>query len=175
MLGGIGEKIFGGTDNSAQKEQIRANKRAQEFIEQQTGLAIQDIAQLYPMGEQFRNDAYNQAMGLMGASALPQMSYFQQGNVGAQNALIGAMPQYQNALFGNPVDYSQFQPVQFQMPSPSAFQAQLPQMQEARGPWASLAYDIANRQAAPVEEPDNTQKMLHAGANNRAIMGLMGR
>lgn len=170
FFSGISEKIFGGTDNSAQKETLKSNERRQQFIEDQTGLAIQDIAQLYPMGDQYRNDAYNKAMALIGNAAIPQMDYFQQGNVGAQQMLINSMPQYQNALFGMPVDYSQFQPVQMQLPSPSAFQASLPDISEARGPWASLAYDITSRQAPEPEATVSTQPVN----SRRAVMSLMG-
>ena len=172
MFGGIVEKVLGGTDNSAQKEQIRANERSREFIEEQTGLAIRDAASLYPAGDQYRTDSYNAALKLLGDSVIPQMDYFQRGNVGAQQTLINAMPQYQNALFGYPIDYGQFQAVNLGLPDQSAFQVQMPEYGPARGPWAALGEEIAGRQAVTPQQPErptvsgitpNMAKMLLGG------------
>lgn len=125
FLSGIGEKIFGGTDNSAQKEQIAANERTQEFIEQQAGIARGDALGLFPYGDQARNDSYNLALSMLGQAIPEQMRVFQQGNVGAQLNMAAAMPQFQNAILGLPVNNSAIQGYQIQ-PDTSMFQTQLP-------------------------------------------------
>ena len=102
--------IFGGTDDSAQKAQISANERTQEFIEEQTALARGDALGLYPYGDRARNQSYSAALELLGASIPEQMRMFQEGNLGAQRQLSAAAPQYRNAILGLPVDYRALQP-----------------------------------------------------------------
>jgi hypothetical protein len=60
-------------------------------------------------GFQGAMDVFNQAVP-------QQMQAFQQGNMGAQNALLAGAPQFQNAILGGPVDYSQMQAQQLNMP-----------------------------------------------------------
>ena len=41
--------------------------------------------------------------------------------------MLAGMPQYQNAILGNQVDYSQFQPTQLAQPNYDFMQTQIPQ------------------------------------------------
>lgn len=129
FLGDFSDKFFGGTDDSSQKAQIESNQRTQEFIERQAAMNRADAQALYPAADQYRTDAYNQALALQGQVLPQQIDAFQQGNVGAQNTIIAGMPQYQNAMLGMPVDYSVFQPQTIDYDT-SAFQTQLPQFQQ---------------------------------------------
>jgi len=63
---------------------------------------------------------------VFGQSLPAQMDTFQQGNIGAQQAILSGLPQIQNALMGGNVDYSGFQPYQTQMPDTGFFNQQLP-------------------------------------------------
>lgn len=171
--------ILSGSDNSGQKNQRKENRRAQSYIEDQLGLSVGDVNQYYPVADQYRTDAYNQAMNLIGDGGYQQMDYLRRGNVGAQDMLINSMPQYQNALFGMPVDYSQFQSVDLGMPDRSAFNAQLAQPNtypgyasqgappdmsvEGRGPWASMAYGLVSTPPYVEEGRGFGQKMQDFG------------
>ncbi len=126
LFSGITEKIFGGTDNSAQKEQIKQNKASREFTEAQLAQSREDINSLYPRGDQARNDSYNAALALMGQSIPEQSRLFQQGNVGAQQQLLSGVPSYQSAIMGTPYQYN-MQPMALQQSPASMFQVQLPQ------------------------------------------------
>jgi hypothetical protein len=126
FLGGIGEKIFGGTDNSAQKAQQQANQRSQEYIERMMNLNRGDANALYTQGDQARNQGINAAMALMGQSMPDQMRLFQQGNVAAQKYWSQGAPQYQNAILGMPVDYGFMKPTSLALPDSSIYKQQLP-------------------------------------------------
>ena len=102
--------IFGGTDNSAQKAQISANERTQQYIEEQAALARGDSLGLFPYGDDARNQTYRMALELLGGSIPEQMRMFQEGNMGAQRQISAAAPEYRNAILGLPVDYRALQP-----------------------------------------------------------------
>jgi hypothetical protein len=55
------------------------------------------------------------------------MQMMQQGNLAAQNYLMGGMPSFQASLMGGPMNYGrQFNPQPFQMQMPQMPQAQFP-------------------------------------------------
>lgn len=101
--------IFGGTDDSGQKAQIRANERTQRFIEEQAGLARDDVNRLLPMAADSARSGYESAFGLMQGIAPQQIDAIRQGNISAQENLLAGLPQMQAALLGGPVDNSVFQ------------------------------------------------------------------
>jgi len=126
FLSGLTEKVFGGTDNSAQKEQIKANAASKAYTE---AMAKQSAAQanyLYSQGDYARNTGINAAMGLMGNNMPTQMGMYQNGNVAAQQQLLAGLPQYQNAILGMPVNNNALQPYVGAMPSPESYRTQLP-------------------------------------------------
>jgi hypothetical protein len=102
--------LFGGTDDSAQKAQTRANSAATELIAEQAKIARGDVMNLFPASDENRNMGFQAALDVMGQTIPQQFSAFQQGNVGGQQALLAGLPQMQNALLGLPVDYSALQP-----------------------------------------------------------------
>lgn len=127
FLSDISDTIFGGSNDEALKSQRKDNRRAQEYIEEQTQLALEDIANVYPQGDDFRNRSYELAMYLTGMAVPQQMRMFQQGNVGAQGQLLAGMPQFQNAILGLPYDNSALQPMAIRPPQMPQFGQQLPQ------------------------------------------------
>lgn len=167
FLSGITEKIFGGTDNSAQKGQQEANQRSQAFIEEQARLARGDANYLYPQGDYARNQGINAAMALMGRAMPTQMGLFRDGNISAQRQLLAGLPQYQNAILGMPVNNQALQPTQLSMPDPSAYQQRLPDFGMQQAPQQGQSWGIP--QAAQVQQqPQNQQvsdwvRMLSGG------------
>lgn len=122
----IGKAIFGGTDRSAQRNQLAQNEISRNFSMSQ-GRQAQDF--LSGSGQQALQSAqagFGGALDVMNRANPQQLMASQAGNIAAQNYLIGGMPQFQNALMGLPINYSQFQPTQIQY-DPSVVQAQMPQ------------------------------------------------
>lgn len=118
--------VFGGEDDSAQKAQIRQNAAATQLIAEKGDEAAQIANQLFPAADVNRNLGFQAALDVLGQSAPQQFSAFQQGNVGAQQALLAGQQQQQNALLGLPVNMSSIQPQAVQF-DPSFLQQQLPE------------------------------------------------
>ena len=125
-MGKMVKKIFGGVDKSQQKGQIAANKESQAFTKEMLGQARGDALGLGGAQEANQNMGFQSALDVYGQTIPQQFDTFQQGNMGAQQALLAGMPQFHNAILGMPVDYSQFQPQQIQYNTDFA-QQQLPQ------------------------------------------------
>ena len=95
---------------------MQQRKASQDFIQKQIDQARADIFKLYPSAQESQQKGLQAGLSLY-QQALPQMlNTFQQGNMGAQNALLAGLPQMNNAILGNKVDYSGLQPVQLQQP-----------------------------------------------------------
>lgn len=122
----ITNTLFGGTDDSAQKSQIKANAAAQALIAENAAQARGDILKLIPSADTNRNLGFQAALDVFGQSVPQQLSTFQQGNVGAQQALLAGLPQMRNAILGLPTDLSGLQAQQVQF-DPSFASQQLPE------------------------------------------------
>jgi len=110
---------------SAQRASIAQNEAGRAFTEQQLGLSLAGMEQAYPLGNAARNTGYN--LGV-------EMS--DQGYRGATDMTTAGMQQYQNAIMGLPVDYSQLQAPTFNYTDlTTAFdqEAQAPTVSEAGG------------------------------------------
>lgn len=83
---------------SAQKAQMEQNRIGREFTEKQLGLSLAGMEQAYPLGNEARNTGYNLGVDMS-----------DQGYRGATDMTNAGMQQYQNAIMGLPVDYSQLQ------------------------------------------------------------------
>ena len=112
---------------SAQKS---AAKTAAEQTTQSASQARQDLFDIFPQAQQTAQQGFQGALDVFGQSLPAQTSAFQQGNVGAQQAILQGLPQIQNALFGGNVDFGQLQPFQVQQPDLGFFQQTLPQVQQ---------------------------------------------
>lgn len=109
---GFFSDIFGGKDKSALKSTKRDNAQRKAFIEQMMGQSRGDLTSLFPGAEQNLNIGAQAGLDVYGQT-IPQMfDTFQQGNMGAQAALLAGMPQVHNAILGMPIDYGAFQPTQ---------------------------------------------------------------
>lgn len=108
-MGGITDFLFGGSDDSGQTAQIKANKDALKLQADLANMARGDVTKLFPLSDVNRNVGYQSALDMIAAGTPNQIAAFQQGNTGAQNALISGQQQFQNAIMGNPVGMGQAQ------------------------------------------------------------------
>jgi hypothetical protein len=127
------KSIFGGTDRSAQRATQAQNEQSRGFIQQQEGRAQNFLTQGLGDASRMSAQGFGGAMDIIGQAAPEQINAMQQGNVAAQQYLLGGMPAFQNALMGMPVNYSQFQPTQIQF-NPSVFSQRLPQGLQGQQP-----------------------------------------
>jgi len=126
-VGGVAlSSMLNKPDTSAQRGQVAANDRAQAFIESQSAKAERSSEALFGGAEGNILAGNEAAYALLRQLGPQQIGAFQQGNVGAQQQLIGGMSQVQAALMGQPVDYSAFQPYQQQV-NMAPFDTQMPQ------------------------------------------------
>lgn len=97
-------------DNKNQKKALSSAEKqkaaSQAFIESQIKQARSDIFKLFPAAQDARKQGLQAGLHLQKQAYPEMMRMFQQGNVGAQNALIGGLQPAQNALMGKPVNYA---------------------------------------------------------------------
>ena len=120
---GLGAATIGGAligksaTDKATKAQVKAGDKASQQLAAATAAAKQDLFKLYPAAQQNMQQGYQGALDVFKNTLPQQANTFQAGNVAAQNQLLAGMPQFQNAILGAPVDYSQFQATQLQQPN----------------------------------------------------------
>lgn len=113
IVGGITSR---NSTNKAISAQEQAGEKSSAQIEASTAKARDDLFKLYPAAQQNMQQGYQGALDVFKQTLPQQANQFQSGNVAAQNQLLAGMPQFQNAILGGPVDYSQFQATQLQQP-----------------------------------------------------------
>ena len=102
--------VFGGTDDSGQKEQKRANIRNLRLQQELADQARGDVLPLFGQASESLSAGNQAALDLFGQTIPQQFAAMQDGNVRAQHQITSALPQMQNALMGLPVDYGSMQP-----------------------------------------------------------------
>lgn len=122
----ITDTFFGGAEKKAAKSQQKGIERGIEATERAAEQARGDLSRLFPQARQESNQGFQGALDVFAQSLPAQTQAFQQGNVGAQQQLLAGLPQFQNAILGNQVDFSQMQPFQVQTPDLGFFSQQLP-------------------------------------------------
>lgn len=125
-MGSFVKSIFGGTDSSAQKAQIEANAADRALFEKLANQSASAAQSLFGAADQNRNTTLQQALSLIGGTIPQRLGAQQQGNVGAQNQLIGGLPMIQAALMGQPINMGSLKPTQLSYDTGFANQ-QLPQ------------------------------------------------
>lgn len=122
----IKDTFFGGAEKKAAKAQQKGIERGVEATERATAEAK---ASVLPLFGQARNDlqqGFQGALDVFSQSLPAQVQAFQGGNVAAQQQLLAGLPQFQNAILGGNIDYSQLQPTQVQTPDLGFFSQRLP-------------------------------------------------
>ncbi len=134
IIEGVGHVFFGGAEKKAAKKEQKGIEAGQEFIKQGTQEARQDIRNIFPAAQQALQGGFQGASNIFGQAIPQQANVFQQGNLAAQQQIAQGLPQFQNAILGSPVDFSQFQPTQLQQPDFSFLQNQQFQTQNPFAP-----------------------------------------
>lgn len=119
------------SSNKASKKAAQSSEKGAATAAAETRRATEearsDLFKLFPAAQQNVQQGFQGALDVFGQSLPAQTNVFQQGNIGAQEQLLAGLPQFQNAILGNQVDFSQLQPTQIQTPDLGFFQQQLPQ------------------------------------------------
>ena len=102
-------KLFGGTDDSSQKAQIRQNQQVLALQEKLAKQARGDVLGIFPGVRQSAQEGFQGALDVFGQAVPQQAGLFQGGNVAAQNTLLAGLPQQNNAIMGMPIDLSGLQ------------------------------------------------------------------
>lgn len=128
----VGASIIGGVasnvaTNKASKAQSKSTDKAIASTKEASVQGRQDVIDNMALARQQANLGFQGGLDVFGQSAPAQMDVFQQGNLGAQQALLAGLPQMQNAILGGNVDLSGLQPFQVQQPDLSFLQQTLPQ------------------------------------------------
>jgi len=119
------KNVFGGgAEKDAAKAQQAGIEAGQQFIREGVEQARGDIENIFPFAQQALQGGFQGAADIFGQAIPQQANVFQQGNLAAQQQIAQGLPQFQNAILGNQVDFSQFQPVQLQQPDFSFLQNQ---------------------------------------------------
>ena len=147
--------LFGGTDKTTLKAQKQANKRTQQFIEQQGGIARADVLPLAGGAFENINLGSQAALDVLGQTIPQQFGTFQAGNVGAQQNLLAGLPQFQNAILGLPTDFSGFQTQQIPVDTSFA-QQQLPDFVGPQGLVPAIPEQLGFRQLSGRKPPEPT-------------------
>lgn len=123
---GLFKAIFGGTDRSAQRQQIQDNAANRNLFQSLATQSGDQAKSLYGAADTNRNLSLQQILGMLGGSIPEQISVQQQGNMGAQQQLIGGLPMIQAALMGQPINMAALQPTRINA-NTSWAQQRLPQ------------------------------------------------
>lgn len=156
--------FLGGAEKKAAAAQQRGIEAGQEFIQEGTQQARNDIQGIFPSAQQALQGGFQGAADIFSQAAPQQADVFQAGNVAAQQQIAQGLPQFQNAILGQPVDFSQFQPVQLEQPDFSFLNTQMPQ------PMSPFAQDVGVMGPAQIAPngfaPQRPQSFGGGGFNN---------
>lgn len=144
----VTKTVFGGSDDSGQKAQIRANADTAALIAKNAAAAREDVLAIAPGAERNRNLGFQAALDVFGQAVPQQMQSFKAGNLGAQEALLAGLPQIQNAILGQNVSFTGLHPRTFEVDQSFA-QQQLPEfsgISDALGGQAQLLPNLTESQ-----------------------------
>lgn len=161
----VKDTFFGGAEKDAAEQQMKAYEQGQDIIQENIQQARSDIMNLFPAAEQNLLAGAGAALDVFNQITPAQAQMFQQGNVGAQNVLAGALPQMQNAILGGQVDYSFMQPQQFNIPT---FNYAMPEFQTSQAALNQAAQPTPVTGIGPVLGGSGGA----FGANNRYPLNL---
>jgi hypothetical protein len=103
--GSILSSLWGGSkDRKVARDQqdliLRQREQSLKFIQDQVAKTQGQLFQLFPQAQASRQQGMDYAANVYGMAMPAQMKAFQQGNVGAQQALLAGLPQQNAALLG---------------------------------------------------------------------------
>lgn len=101
-------------DNRSNRKAVQSAEEqkaaSQAFIEGQIKQARGDIFQLFPSSQESIQTGAQQGINMWGRAFPAMLTSFQKGNYAAQDKLYQGVQQANNAILGNPIDYSGLQP-----------------------------------------------------------------
>jgi len=112
--------------SKGRKLQAAENAASRAAIQKGQQTARGDVERLMPEAQVLRGLGAQSAIDIFGSSMPAQYGAFQQGNIGAQEAILSGLQQQNNAIMGNPTDFSGLQP-HWQQPDFSFLPNQIPQ------------------------------------------------
>lgn len=174
-VGAAAVSVAGGVAaNNSQKEQAENAIGAQrsqiagseDFIKRQGSRSRRDALPLFDAAEQSTNLGFQGALDIFNQSMPQQFDTFQQGNLGAQQALLSGQQQQQNAILGLPASLSGMQPQAISF-NTDFTQQQLPEFISSQQALTDFAPQGVNMQIAEAQEALNRAVAL-GGKDNRA-------
>lgn len=103
----------GSSARDASRAQIEEAEKSKQFIKEGIDRARGDVGKFGEGARESQAQGFQDALNIFSQTLPQQAGLFQQGNVGAQQALLAGLPQMNNAILGRQVDYSAMQPQQF--------------------------------------------------------------
>ena len=100
--------------SKGRKQQELENAANRGMLKEARDTARGDVERLMPEAQVLRGLGAQNAIDIFGSSLPHQFGAFQQGNMDAQQMVMGGLQQQNNAIMGMPVDYSGFQPTQME-------------------------------------------------------------
>ena len=126
-MGFVKDTFFGGAEKKAGQAEARALEEGREILQENVKEAQRVSGELIPRGQEAQRLGSQAALDVFSRGLPQQLGAFQQGGLQAQQTTAAALPQIQNAILGQPVDFSGFQPQQVDI-DPNLFSnLQLPQ------------------------------------------------
>ena len=193
----IGNAIKG-KDDSAYKNERKESWKTQQYIEDMQEKSRQDLAAGYLGGDLARNTGIQSSMDYLGGQMPGISALSQDANVAAQEQYLNAMPQYQNAILGMPVNNNAMTAYKSELPDPAAYKQQLPDFgspsvpmpqagnesqlaaaqqamqfnpqQQPPGAWAALGEQMA-APAAPQAAPQGNSDPRQQAMNMALMLG----
>jgi hypothetical protein len=140
----ITDTFFGGAEKDAARAQQAGIESGIQATKEATAEAKADINRLFPQAQASATQGFQGAADLFSQAIPAQMDAFQQGNIGAQQAILAGLPQMQNAILGGNVDLSGLQPFRVQNTPIGMFQQNVPGLEEMYRNQALQAYAPQN-------------------------------
>ena len=115
---GLFSSIFGGGVSEASQKTQDAQQAdlatRRSGISGMSGQSRERAEELFGQGIDARRQANQNAMQMIAGAVAPTYQAAQLGNVAAQNQISATLPEYANAIYGLPMNYGSFKPVQLE-------------------------------------------------------------
>jgi hypothetical protein len=170
-----GEDLFGDQGEGAARAQGAENAASRAFIERMSDEAKAAALHLFQGGQQARQRGSQSALDVLGGALPQQLQAFQQGNVGAQEALLGGQTDFRNTIMGLPQG-PQFQPRTIDI-NTGFLPSSLPIQQSGGGGLSNIIAALGGAAQQPAQQPHPQVGGLNTpwGGMAGALRGRMPR
>jgi len=102
-MSSVSDWLFGDqNDTTGIKYQEAANRRTQQYAQESTDAARQDILDVFPRAEEAYQQSARSALQTARRAPQSQLNVLSRAGINAQRAILGGMDAYQNAIMGRP-------------------------------------------------------------------------